>query len=81
LSEDAKRDGLSVASIRKCPICGGELEQGYLISGTSFWDKGKHTLRGGGKLLTKYPAFTNTNFYALRCSNCHIIIFDYENKS
>ncbi len=57
------------------------LDGGYAIATSGlYWDTEKHTLRGGKMLLSKYPTFTNTNFPALRCSKCHIIIFDYMMK-
>jgi len=65
-------------SIKTCPICGGELSRGYaIVTKGLFWDTVKHTFRGASQLLSKYPAWTNTNFPALRCSKCHIIILDY----
>ena len=67
----------SVNSVKKCPICGGELERGYVIAYKwLWWDTERHTFRGG-ELLSKNPAW-NTNFPALRCRKCHIIAFDYE---
>jgi hypothetical protein len=72
----------SVDSIKKCPVCEGPLERGYVIAFKGFWwDTEKHTFRGGKMLLSNYPAFTNSNFPARRCGNCHIIIFDYEMKT
>jgi hypothetical protein len=76
-----ENEASSVHSVKKCPICGGELERGYAIVYRGFWwDTEKHTFRGGEELLSKYPAWTNTNFPALRCWKCHIIVFDYEKK-
>jgi hypothetical protein len=55
----------SVNSVKKCPICSGELERGYAIVYRGFWrDTKKHTYIGGGECLGKYPALTNTNFPA-----------------
>jgi predicted CxxxxCH...CXXCH cytochrome family protein len=72
----------SVDSVKKCPICDGELERGYAIAYRGFWwDTQKRTLRAGKmKLLSTSPTWTETNFPALRCSKCHIIIFDYEKR-
>jgi hypothetical protein len=70
-----------VNSVKKCPICGGELERSYAVSKWLYWGTEKHTfLRGGKELLSKYPALTETNFPALRCLKCHIIILDYEKE-
>jgi hypothetical protein len=71
----------SVDSVMKCPICGGELTRGYVIAYRGFWwDTEKHTYIGEGERLGKYPALTNSNFPALRCCKCSIIIFDCEKK-
>jgi hypothetical protein len=70
----------SVNSVKKCPICGGELEIGYVIAYKwLWWDTKRHTFRGG-ELLSNNPTWTNTNFPALRCRKCHIILFDYERR-
>jgi hypothetical protein len=71
----------NVDSVNKCPICGWEIERGYAVTSRGlWWATEKHAFSRGGKLLSKYPAWTNTNFPALRCCKCHIIIFDYEKK-
>jgi hypothetical protein len=76
-----ERDVPGMDSLEKCPICAGKLERGYAIAYRwLWWDYERHAWRGGQKLLTKYPAWNNTNFPALRCWKCHIIIFDYERK-
>jgi hypothetical protein len=76
-----ENEASSVHSVKKCPICGGELERGYVIAYRGFWwDTKKHTYIGAGERLMKYPSLTNTNFPGLRCWTCHIIIFDYEKK-
>jgi predicted nucleic-acid-binding Zn-ribbon protein len=70
----------SVDSFEKCPKCGGTLNRGYVTTAGLWWDYEKHPLGGGGERLSKFPALTNTSFPALRCWNCHIIIFDNEKK-
>jgi len=77
-----ERDVPSMDSLEKCPICGGELDRGYAIATELWWDTEKHDWQPGEELLSKWIAFPthNTNFPGLRCSTCHIIIFDYEKK-
>lgn len=71
-----------VDSLKKCPICGGELDRGYAVVTALWWDTEKHAWQPGGELLSKLIAFPryNTNFPGLRCRKCHIMIFDYERK-
>lgn len=68
-------DAGRLSEIRKCPTCGGELEKGYLLSSGIWWDTEKHDFQPGKERLTDYPAWTQTNFAALRCRNCRIIMF------
>ena len=81
MSGDVKENVSSTDSIRKCPICGGNLEQGYLgVFRVLSWDKEKHSWMRGQENLANYWNLNNQNFHALRCLNCHIVIFDYQNK-
>jgi hypothetical protein len=68
-----------LASISKCPSCGGGLEKGYAISEAISWDtQKKRSFRGPKYLLTKYPTWWTFNTLpALRCTKCKIVIFDY----
>jgi DNA-directed RNA polymerase subunit RPC12/RpoP len=62
-------------SIGKCPICGGELEKGYVGAHDGVvWNKDKR--KYFGLMLWRYSSFSS-NVPALRCEHCGIIIFDY----
>ena len=71
-------------SVRTCPSCGGELEKGYLFVETSLvWDKVKPKWTGYSRdsiLLTPYPHIRVVSIRALRCKDCQIISFEYENS-
>jgi hypothetical protein len=64
-----------LASIKKCPICGGELEKGYIGAheGVTWNSNKREYLRV--MLWRFYSVFLNIP--ALRCERCSIIIFDY----
>jgi len=86
LNEDA--DSSKIASVKKCPFCGGELEKGYVVAPRSLaWDKVKPRLRqdfwGGpgsrdSELLTPSLQFRTATFPAARCRECHVILFEYK---
>jgi hypothetical protein len=81
MSRDTKEKVTSVDSIKKCPVCAGELKQGYLNAYRGlFWETEKHLVSDGLENFAKLMPFTPTHFPALRCSNCHIIVFDYQNR-
>lgn len=62
-------------SIKKCPICGGELDRGYVGAHEGImWDSVKRKYYGA-MLWRFYSVFLNTP--ALRCERCGIMIFDY----
>lgn len=73
------RDFAELSAIRKCPICGGELEKGYVASKGLAWDTVKQGLTTHSKenqeVLTPLFAWGITNFPTLRCRNCNIMIF------
>ena len=69
----------NLASISKCPSCGGDLEKGFAIAeAISFDTQKKRSIRGPKYILTKYPAWTVATLPALRCAKCRIVIFDYK---
>jgi hypothetical protein len=73
----SEEDFSELSKIAKCPICGGELEKGYaIVSKSMWWDTEKHDFRGGEERLTDYPVLANTNFPALRCTRCYIVILN-----
>jgi len=68
-----------IASIRKCPICGGELEKGFLNAPRGvYWSIEKRVL-GTILLDSAMPGalFTHENLPALKCGNCGIAIVDW----
>ncbi len=52
-----------LASARKCPVCGGELEAVYF---------------SGYRRIPGFKPYLYKNLPALRCGNCRIAILDYE---
>jgi hypothetical protein len=83
MSGDLKQKDIRIDSIKKCPICGGDLEQGYITAYRRLnWGKEKHSLMigQGQENFANFVSWTDTNFHAVRCLNCHIVIFDYQNK-
>jgi hypothetical protein len=79
MSEDEEFSKLS--SIGKCPICGEELEKGYVVSGGQgglLW----HTqiqkwVSKDAERLSPPFAWTFTALPAVRCKQCRIAIFNY----
>jgi len=68
-----------LASVQKCPVCGGKLDRGYVIPPRGIaWDTKKH--EGGVTFVRKLvPVVTwkLKNLPALKCEHCGIAIFDY----
>jgi uncharacterized protein with PIN domain len=79
------RDFAELFAIRRCPICGGELEKGYIASKGMVWDTVKQGLithsKENQEILTPTFAWSITNFPTLRCRNCNILIFKIQSKS
>lgn len=70
-----------LGSIKECPICGGELEKGYLAAPRGvYWGAEKHGL---GVAVADYMMprvssfFTLENLPGLRCEKCGIAILDF----
>jgi len=68
-----------LSSVKKCPICGGNLVKGYFNAPRGvYWGTEKHKL---GLVLLDYvmpgALWTQDNVPALRCENCGIAIIDY----
>lgn len=78
MSED---EGFSkLASVQKCPICGGELSRGYIGASRGVtWDaeKSKRMFIGIWSSALILPFSTN-NIPALRCKKCKLVLFGYE---
>ena len=68
-----------IASIKKCPLCGGELERGFFNAPRGvYWSTEKHML--GMILLDRImpgALWTQDNVPALKCENCGIAIIDW----
>lgn len=79
--EEHERDFSNLSGIEKCPRCGGEFEEGYLIIGTSAWSEDKPSFPGF--LTPMWKPMTNLGIVnphalpALRCTKCHLLTFDY----
>lgn len=77
MSERGEFSGIS--SVKKCPICGGELEEGYFNAPRGvYWSNEKHKL---GLILMDYvmpgALWSQDNVPALRCAECGIAVIDY----
>lgn len=75
-----KEEFSKLTSIKECPICGGELNKGYIIPPRGIgWNTKKHKIwfRSANQLIP-YESWTIQNPPALRCKKCKIVIFDYE---
>ena len=74
---DEKQEFSRITSIKKCPICEGKIDEGYIVGGVS-WDTKKHKYDiGNAKRLVPYLSWTVPNLPALKCKQCKIVIFDY----
>jgi hypothetical protein len=65
--------------IKECPICGGELDKGYIgASGGVTWDakKSKRLFVYMWSAALMLPFYTQ-NIPALRCKNCELVLFHY----
>jgi hypothetical protein len=74
-----------LSAIRRCPLCSGELERGYIPTTHRIsWDTKKHSwfARGKEALVIEGDTIDMTvrNVPALRCVKCRIVVFDYELK-
>jgi len=62
---------------KKCPICDGELENGFLVTPRPlWWDKQKHLLVADGEKVEPFKWSIN-NIEAYRCPKCNLIMFKY----
>lgn len=76
-----EREVSGADSVRKCPICGGELERGYVYAYQGlWWNTKKRSFGYGEELLSKIWRIRNPNFPAKRCKQCQMVIFDYKMK-
>lgn len=68
------------AAINKCPVCGGELEKGYIGASRGVtWDpkRSKRIFVYIWSSALILP-FGTTNIPALRCEKCKLVLFGYE---
>jgi hypothetical protein len=71
-------DFSKLATIQKCPLCGEELNRGYVVPGGITWDDKKHKWDVDlSKRLVPRFTFTILNLPALRCKKCKLLIFNY----
>ena len=73
------KEFLRLSSIKKCPLCGGELEEGYMLAPRGiYWDTKSNKLSIlGAEALKSSWAWTMPQGPALRCKSCGIAILDY----
>jgi hypothetical protein len=71
------------AVVKVCPICGSEMESGYIASRMIAWSKkqiGNWSFKGlwSGEIVVSrgYP-YPIANVEATRCRKCRLIIFKY----
>ena len=66
-------------SIKECPVCGGELEKGYIHAGRGiYWDVERHKFYSiPGEAILSMWSLTNPYAPALRCCKCKILIAHY----
>jgi hypothetical protein len=65
--------------VRKCPKCGGELENGFLHAGRGiFWDTKEHKWQVlSSQSLIPQWRFTIPRVQAKRCLKCRLVVFEY----
>jgi len=79
--EERERDFCKLSEIKKCPKCGGGLDEGYIIMiRGSCWNENKPgfwKFAGLNKPLTRVGWWRTPSFPSLRCRKCHLVTFDY----
>jgi hypothetical protein len=71
-----KEEFSKLVSIKECPICGGKLDRGYIISSSDIrWNIKKPKFSW---IMVPRDILTPRNGPALRCKQCEIAIFDWE---
>ena len=82
--EEHERDFFNLSGIKKCPKCGTEFDEGYIIINASEWSEDKPSFPGFLKPMWKpmtRPGKINPRaFPALRCKKCHFLTFDYTSE-
>src|SRR4030042_848977 len=85
-----RRDGLKSAgraeqkaAMEACPVCGSEMEKGYIASKMISWSNKKISnwslkgLFGGEIILSRGYPYPIANTEAYRCKKCKMVIFKY----
>lgn len=63
--------------IDTCPLCGLELERGFLTTRLLSWSDKKHKVSAwGGEIIAK-EGLSLANIDAYRCEKCKLVIFKY----
>jgi hypothetical protein len=78
--EEHDRDFSNLSKIEKCPKCGGEFDEGYLLINVSTWNESKVHFWGGIMKRTRPGILNPSQFPALRCKKCHFVTFDYTSE-
>lgn len=69
------------SGIVKCPECGGEIAEGYLVSEAIKWSTQGHPQWAlEQETIVHGYAWTFTNTEAFRCPACRLALFCYERK-
>jgi hypothetical protein len=69
-----------MSKAKKCPFCGGKLDDGYLVlsrGANLTWDTKKHRLITWTSDSLFSAPFVPVNIPTLRCEHCRIMIIDY----
>nr|MDO8081053.1 PF20097 family protein [Candidatus Freyarchaeota archaeon] len=69
-----------MSEVRNCPICGGELEKGFVYASHGIrWNSKEHKHIAVGEILIRLSFFTFTAPRAsgLRCKKCRLVLFHY----
>ncbi|MEM3579675.1 MAG: PF20097 family protein [Candidatus Bathyarchaeia archaeon] len=75
-----KEEFFTLTSIKKCPICGGDLERGYMGAPVAvpWWiPKKRKFVEMAWPWDWRYYFFVAVNIPALRCKKCNIVIADF----
>jgi hypothetical protein len=87
VEEELKRRDLDFANlsgIKKCPRCGGRLDEGYITIRLAWWNESRPDwwwkFPPRDKPLTTWRWWRRPVFPALRCRPCHFVTFDYASE-
>jgi ribosomal protein L24E len=68
-----------MSEVKKCPYCGGEMQNGYVISDGQIicWSEKKSSIFLVKGELLKRSIWTPINLKAHRCTHCELVLFYY----